>query len=261
MATRYERLKAAFRERVLPHFPKAERRFKRYFRPSYEILRRTDSDRTLDLDFALLGLKPLSLTEDWYPSEALAKMLLEAGLQINVEPKQKRGSGAEVYDPELVAEPLSKMLNRNVTPENAEEAVKEAQYAYDHSNELLGYPQPFRWLSVWDAIYMTDSGLSVHNISQDHQRFHSGSIDAEYYSGFGCVITDIEPVISMLPAYAAAAAIVADIRDHPIDIITEAIIRTNRVFFSKWGKEIAKISVTITRTGTPAEWMVDSDVY
>ncbi|MBS3067895.1 hypothetical protein J4450_04285 [Candidatus Micrarchaeota archaeon] len=39
MATHFEACKTVFRERVLPHFPRAEERFKRYFRDSYELIR------------------------------------------------------------------------------------------------------------------------------------------------------------------------------------------------------------------------------
>ena len=85
----------------------------------------------------------------------------------------------------------------------------------------------------------------------------TGSMTASFISEFGCVITDTGPVVKMLPAYAAAAAIVADIMEAPIDIITEAQVTTHSIFLSIWGREKAKTSVTIGRTSTPAEWITE----
>jgi hypothetical protein len=245
MATKYEIIKTAFKERVLPHFPKAERRFRKHFRASHDIIKSFKDHIHLDFAFTLLGLKPLSLVEDWQPSIALTKILSEAGLEINIHSKPRTHPGTEVFDPELAAEPLSKMLNWQVKPEDVKEAVKRAYHSLDHSHELFGYPQPFPWLSLLDLIYTTRSYLRIQNTGP------------EYFSSFGCVITDIEAVYPMLPPLAAAAAIVEEIRDAPLDIISEVKIDKNRIFFTKLEREVNTLSLTIQRTAKTAEWIVE----
>ena len=277
-AGRYSIVRQSFEELVLPHFPRARTRFQRHFRASYDVIRSFRSRRSktwdpdskrssatylpLDLAFTLLGLKPLSLCEWWHPtakSKRFGELLGRAGLEFHVHSKHA-DPGVEVYDPVLAAGPISKMLGREIAPAEVKHVVDDVAHGDRYGHELLGYPDPYpacRKLVEDTGGLATNFALRVEN--------EGNAFGYPYRSDFSCLVHDPERILPSLFARAAAAAVVEDIREAPLDIVSKASIGMWIFKRTTWeGRVAGRIdidrftvaSVTIRRTGVPGKWKI-----
>jgi hypothetical protein len=234
MATHYEACRAVFKERVLPHFPRAEERFKRHFKESYKLMKALPlSDgkhrRELNLDVALtvLGIKPVSIVDrnsELYRDNKIKNLFRNTGLGI-MEGK----IGPTVYDPVLVAPILSRITNRNVCPECAGHYLKElegraSELSYPYM--LLGYPEG---LKEKKKHFGEITKRMEELVKLEPHRFelrNYGGIPKEkdrHYSAFlGFIVHTPRLITPKMEGWASGAALVEEIRGTPTDIQTIA---------------------------------------
>ncbi len=267
MATHVEMCKSAFKEKILPRFPEAGRRFSRYFEKGYGLIRlipsppegadislhpnhrkgtttRRDYVKTFDMDlaFTILGLKPLYLSDSVEAANRLMIDLInkpiwvEAFSRIRLEVTRER-NGILIYDPDSVAPILSRLLNREVEPREAMSALSEynrTRRTY-FSNELLGYPEMFVKDRMAGNFYISSEGF----LNYPH---------IYYKSVHSFAVRSPESVLSDMETRAMAAALVEEIRGSPPAIYTAALLR-----YRNNGTEKEE-GIAIRRTGGPSEW-------
>jgi hypothetical protein len=281
MASRYEICRNAFAERVLPHFPEAKERFKRYFRESYALIRslplsigskedlRVSKNRVvsltnvylnMDIAWTALGIKPLSTAEgspehahhDWLKKSGTVELIHAAGLDFAIGQTWKE---VLIFSPILVAEPLSRMLNRNITPEVAKATLQEInRHKSDFTHDMMGFPEAFR--GGWSPF-----GLRV-------QSFGRLSESEFLSSHVACAVYHEHVAKAHLQAWAHAAAIVDEIRQHPLSIFAKSVysyhhlsFRIRSFFFPKYfisPKHYSeRDSVIVSRNSTSdIDWLV-----
>jgi len=220
MVTSLASLKDTFDQRVAPHFPQAKERFARYFQARVDLIKKppfmfgTDWDSRplatfpIEYAFAVMGLKPLSMIQEWrensYHFMQLNWLNLQgAGLGYRFrQGSDKCDGGAELYDPVLLAPIVSARLNRHVTAEKVREALSEMEkLGMIYSHDMLGYPQ--KHPGYWFAPGLI-TGIRG-EVIQMKRRF-------KFSSTTGCAISDIEAGRETMPARAFAASLVQKIR-------------------------------------------------
>jgi|GEM_PF-3572951 len=228
MATRYEACQAILKERVLPHFPRAEERFKRHFKESYKLVKALPlfsgthrRELNLDVAFTVLGIKPVSIVDrhsELYRDNKIKNLFRNAGLEIIEEQKCPT-----LYDPVLVAPILARLTNRNVCPECAGRYLKElrksaSELSYPHM--LLGYPEGLKErkhsgkkVSMEERVRLESHRFALRNYGEIPEEKN------RYYSAFlGFIVHTPRLIIPKMEGWASGAALVEEIRGTPTDI-------------------------------------------
>lgn len=266
MSTHYQRVKSVFKERVLPHFPSAKERFKKYFKGSYDLLSFSkNSDMGMDFGLAVLGIKPLSTWFTYSRMKRISKLINEAGMEMvpvfghhiyeshdssaalisktyNIPlDEARRGVEQEIasdclkawiYDPVVVSDLISRKTNLHVSPEEVKDHL--AEFHADH--ELLGYPQPLP-----DVLAKTRAlKIGSYSLTTEKQ-----------LTACACAISDTDSVVPSLTALASAAAVIEEISESSSRIRSFSLITEPR-------NRIGKIEngVIIKRTAKVGEWSV-----
>ncbi len=225
MATRYEACRVIFKERVLPHFPRAEERFKRHFKESYKLMKALPlfsgkHRRELNLNVALtiLGIKPVSIIDchsELYRDDKISNLFRNAGLEIIEGQKCPT-----LYDPVLVAPILARLTNRNVCPECAGHYLKElwksaSELSYPHM--LLGYPEGLKerkhsgkMVSMEERVKLEPHRFELRNYGEMPKE------KDRYYSAFlGFIVHTPRLITPKMEGWASGAALVEEIRGTP----------------------------------------------
>lgn len=236
MATHLQRVAGVFQERVLPYFPLAKKRFDRHFKGSYELLRETPNDSSMDFNLCVLGLKPLSKDLSYDELKKHSTSISEAGLEFvpvlggrifsSPESRAKllseeigipftdalkavreelstRGCGAWMYDPVLASEILSSKLRVPISPQEVKQYLESGAGFF----RLMGYPQPLPKTAI------PESFLKVVSFSIAHQRAPTV-----------CSVSEVNSLLASLEARASAAAIVEETRQTPTWVRSASII-------------------------------------
>lgn len=281
MSKHLEATRALFRERVLPHFPQAEKRFARYFREAYELIRALpvmeDNQSlppvtlhllNLPLAFAALGIKPLGRLEaDFFQmwTEGEGKTLVaNAGLEFYRAAYGGTYASVCFYDPLQVATILSQTLHEKIDPSEARTALRRLDrnmIVYNSLPELFGYPEGIR-MDAYGEVY---APLAL-EIQSEAQGLWTTSlfvpVGHTHYRAcfFGCTGYSVDRFVPRLGPFAAAAALVEEIRESPVDIVSSASLRSRMrpdgpmlpPFLP--GMEARRMRVAISRSGRIGEW-------
>jgi hypothetical protein len=238
MATHYDRCHSLFKTTVLPHFPQAEERFKRYFRESYNLIRalkpsieqgKSGPKHIISLNqaFTFLGVKPLLDCNDEHEIPKFrVKDLRETGLDVYAESK----SGIMgydmitrkpielrlrlVYDPTLLAPILSEIFNTKVAPGDVRKMIRRYKKEIVNSGKVLGYPENNPEIE----------GFPKYSLEVDSSNELPGNTSTYYAFGMGCTVLSPTFVYPKLIGFGFAAAIVEEIRQSPLDIMSRAAI-------------------------------------
>lgn len=225
-----------FKERVLPYFPLAKKRFDRHFKGSYELLRQTPNDSSMDFNLCVLGLKPLSTDLPYAELKKHSTSISEAGLEfvpvlasrIFSSPESSArvlsedlgisftealnavreelstcGCDAWMYDPVLASEILSSKLRISISPQEVKQYLEDGVGFF----RLMGYPQPL------PKTAMPKLFLKVTSFTTFHQRAPTV-----------CSVSEAHSLLASLEARASAAAIVEEIRQSPGRVRSAATI-------------------------------------
>ncbi len=297
MATHLEVCKAVFKERVLPHFPHATQRFERYFRESYELIRALPlvkpperylvpikfkhplegrglferplrnrlaaflkQDFDLEVAFTMLGVKPLTISNGETLSIVLElpngkALVRDAGLDVFFIARSddfEGGLGFYIHDPLMTSVILSRVLGSLVPPDQVSRVLTSLEFA-TFPPELLGYPEPIqhdeRGLTVRSPFTLQVANIGLRRILPPH--YHA--------TGLGCAVYN--PGLVSVEGWAAAAAIVEEIRESPstihsmaalIPTDSKALRLANGVLTSRLPHDV----VLIKRLGEVGNWEV-----
>lgn len=282
MATHLEGCSAVFKEQVAPHFPLAQERLGKYFRESYELIRAMPlaeffadgscvrhafadkKDRAermkgawgrgtvkcIDLEVALafLRIKPLTTIDTLSAPDLrlsclrmLSAQILQAGLTCVYIPRKKEEEWGylNVYDPVLAAGLLSDILNRTVTPESVPEALREFRGDMPHS--LMGYPESNKSGKASFSLNSSNVGML-----QEPDRFYMAD-------GMGCVAYSRQIVDPLLEHFAAAGALVEEMRGSPTTVSSYASLTI-------LNSEHMVSQVRITRLDGVGNWEIQKQI-